>query len=105
MDEVPTGEELIRGKLNSETARLPWKELQRHFASGSTLFIDPALDLIEVGYRMHQDDAAIIEEWMNKGWIRPVSNEQARRWYNDNAELWTCVVRPWVLLQTIDEQD
>lgn len=103
MNDEISAEELLRGKLNSETARMPWKELQRHFASGSTLWIDPALDLIEVGYRMERDDAQAIETWMNKGWIRPVSNDQARRWYNDDAELWTCVVRPWVLLQEVDE--
>ncbi|MBT4076778.1 MAG: DUF2288 domain-containing protein, partial [Gammaproteobacteria bacterium] len=32
-----TSVELIRGKLNSETARIPWKELQRYFAGGYTL--------------------------------------------------------------------
>ncbi len=105
MDDDISAEELIRGKLNSETARMPWKELQRHFATGHTLYIDPSLDLIEVGYRMERDDAAQIEEWMKQSLIRPVSNDQARRWYNDDAELWTCVVRPWVLLQPADEQD
>ncbi len=105
MNDDISAEELMRGKLNSETARMPWKELQRHFASGHTLYIDPSLDLIEVGYRMERDDAAQIEEWMTQSLIRPVSNDQARRWYNDDAELWTCVVRPWVLLQPADEQD
>jgi hypothetical protein len=105
MGDEPGAGERIRGKLNSETARLPRKTLQRNFASGIRLYIDPELDLIEVGLRMHQDDAKAIEEGMNKGWIRPLSNEQARRWHKDDAELRACVLRPWVLLQAADEQD
>ncbi len=103
MNDAISGEELARAKLNSETARIPWKELQRHFASGHTLYIDPELDLIEVGYRMERDDAERIGAWMDSGLIRAVENDEARRWYNDDAELWCCVVRPWVLLQPVDE--
>ena len=30
---------LIRGKLVSETAKMPWSDLQRFFANGSTLYV------------------------------------------------------------------
>lgn len=99
-----TQEELIRGKLNSETARIPWKALQRYFAGGYTLIVKQQLDLIEVAYQMHQDNAAQIEQWMNANLIHPVSNDQAREWHNDDAQLWACVIKPWVLIQALDEQ-
>ncbi len=94
-----TSAELIRGKLNSETARMPWKELQRHFASGYTLFVDQQLDLIEVAFQFEQDNAKQIEIWLNSQLIQQVSNDQAREWFNDDASLWTSVVKPWVLIQ------
>ncbi len=94
--------ELISGKLNSETARIAWKELQRYFAGGYTLVIDQQLDLIEVAYQIQQDNSVQIEQWMQQNLISQVSNAQARRWFNDDAKLWACVVKPWVLLQDPD---
>lgn len=97
-----TSEQLTRGKINSETARMRWKELQRYFAGGYTLQVETQLDLIDVAYQMQQDNAGQIEQWMNEQLIHQVSNEQAREWYNDDAELWSCVIKPWVLIQPCD---
>lgn len=97
-----TSEQLARGKINSETARIHWKELQRYFAGGYTLLVETELDLVEVAYQMQQDNAGQIEQWMNEQLIHQVSNEQAREWYNDDAELWSCVIKPWVLIQPCD---
>jgi hypothetical protein len=99
-----TSEQLIRGKLNSETARIPWKELQRYFAGGYTFVVDQQLDLIDVAYQFEQDNAKQIEIWLNDQLIQQVSNDQARQWYNDDASLWACVVKPWVLIQPGDEE-
>lgn len=98
-----TNEQLIRGKLNSETARIAWKELQRYFAGGYTLFVDDQLDLIDVAYQFHQDNAAQIEQWLGEQRLKQVTNQQARQWFNDDAVLWACVVSPWVLIQSADE--
>ena len=97
-----TSEQLTRGKINSETAKIHWKELQRYFAGGYTLQVETELDLIEVAYQMQQDNAEQIEQWMNEQLLHQVSNEQAREWYNDDAELWSCVIKPWVLIQPCD---
>lgn len=97
-----TSQELLRGKLNSETARIPWKELQRYFAGGYTLNVDLQLDLIEVAYQMHCDNATQIEQWMNTNLIHQVTNEQAREWYNNDQMMWACVIKPWVLIQPVD---
>ena len=97
-----TSAELIRGKLNSETARIPWKELQRYFAGGYTMIVSLQLDLVDVAYQFEQDNAKQIELWLNDELIKQVSNNQARQWFNDDAELWACVVQPWVLIQPTD---
>ena len=97
-----TSAELIRGKLNSETARIPWKELQRYFAGGYTMIVSLQLDLVDVAYQFEQDNAKQIELWLNDELIKQVSNDQARQWFNDDAQLWACVVQPWVLIQQAD---
>jgi len=94
-----SSDELLRAKLNLETARISWQELQRFFAMGSTLSVSSDLDLVEVGVCFARDDAAIVENWLKAGTVAPVSDELARHWLEKDADLWCLVVRPWVLVQ------
>ena len=44
----PTDSDILRAKLNQETAKADWKELQPFFARGQTVAVAGDLDLIEV---------------------------------------------------------
>ena len=89
----------LRAKINSETARLPWAELERHFALGSMVFVSPELDLIDVAVRISHDDKDSIASWMADGKIGKVTDAQAQAWAEAQAALWTCVVHPFILVQ------
>ena len=89
----------LRDKINRETARLPWSELQKHFAVGSVVFVSVELDLVDVAVRISHDDKASIVQWMADGKIAKVSDTQAQRWLASGAALWTAVVSPFVLVQ------
>lgn len=89
----------LHDKINSETARLPWAELQRHFAQGNVIFVSPALDLIDVAQRMSHDDKDSIARWLADSHIGKVSDAQAQAWSEAQAALWTCVVHPFILVQ------
>lgn len=89
----------LRNKVNRETARLPWTELQKHFAQGNVVWVANSLDLVDVAVRISHDDKANITQWMNSGLIAKVSDQQAQRWLDANAELWACVVSPFILVQ------
>lgn len=91
--------QLVRAKINSETAQIPWKELQRFFASGKTLYLEAKLDLVEVAFAFHQDDAKQVEQWLNSEQVSGVSTEQAKRWIDEDRSVWAVVVKPWVLIQ------
>ena len=91
--------ELIRAKLNLETARIPWRELQRFFAAGKVLRVAAGLDLVEVACALEQDDVARVEDWTRAAALRPVSDAEARQWIASDALLWAVVVKPWVLVQ------
>ena len=41
-------EDILRAKLNAETGKLAWKELERHFARGVVVKVAGDLDLVEV---------------------------------------------------------
>lgn len=91
--------DLIRGKLVSETAKMPWTELQRFFANGSTLYVSPDLDLIDVAFAFQRDLAPQVKPWLDQALVAPVSTDQAKAWFKQDSLLWTVVVKPWVLLQ------
>ena len=92
-------EDLLRVKLNSETAKMAWSELQRFFASGKTLYVASDLDLIDVASAFQQDNTELVADWLQQEKVSPVSDTQARGWLDRNCSLWTVVVKPWVLVQ------
>ncbi len=94
-------QELDRININLETARIAWKELQVYFASGATLSVSSALDLVEVAMQISKDNQAQVAQWMESGQVARVSDAQALAWYAADAEVWAVVVRPYVLVQEI----
>lgn len=91
--------EIFKAKVNLETSLIPWKELQRFFASGAAIQISNDLDLVEVAYQISEDNKAIVQEWLAQGKINHVSDDQALIWYESDAEVWAVVVSPYVLIQ------
>ena len=89
----------LRLKVNSETARLPWRELEKHFAQGNVVWIANELDLVEVAVRISHDDKITITQWMADGQLAKVSDQQALDWQAAAASLWAVVVSPFILVQ------
>ncbi|HZV65515.1 MAG TPA: DUF2288 domain-containing protein [Telluria sp.] len=99
MKTKPENDTDLRIKINRETARLPWSELQRHFAQGTVIYVSEALDLVDVAVRISHDDKESIARWMADGKLAKVSDAQAKAWADTDASLWTSVVSPFVLVQ------
>jgi len=91
--------EILRAKLNGETARVAWAELQRHHARGVVVHVAGELDLIEVAVAMAQDDGSAISRWMQSGQMVKMTDEKAMDWLKRDPDLWSVVVAPWVLVQ------
>src|SRR5689334_19681857 len=90
---------LLRAKLNLETSRLPWAELERFFAAGMVIHVSADLDLVEVATAVANDDKQAVLQWMSQQKLAKVSDVQAQSWLDDGAALWTVVVKPWILVQ------
>jgi len=95
----PLKDSELHDKINRETARVHWSELERHFASGAVVWVSEALDLVEVALRIAHDDKASIARWMNEGKLAKVSTVQAQTWQAAGSLLWASVVSPFVLVQ------
>jgi hypothetical protein len=94
----------IEQHINLETAQIHWHELQRFFASGNAIAVDPTLDLTHVAAQIVADNAAKIKEWMDAGLVDAVKDTQAQLWYEQNALVWAVVIKPWVLVQPMIKQ-
>lgn len=99
MKTKPENDTDLRIKINRETARLPWSELEKHFAQGNVVYVSPELDLIDVALRVSHDDKDSIGRWMAEGKVAKVSDVQAATWSAADSKVWASVVSPFVLVQ------
>jgi hypothetical protein len=90
-----------RDLLNAQTGRISWTELQRHFARGVVIVVDPDLDLIDVAARMVEDNTDPIRHWTEMGRLARADTGHAKSWEASQAQFWAVVVAPWVLVQEI----
>lgn len=89
----------VRSKLNLETARISWKELQTYFARGHVVYVARSQDLLSVAQALTDDNRSQLEAWMKSGEVGEVPADMARGWYEADASVWAVVVAPWVLIQ------
>jgi hypothetical protein len=104
MSDQSADRDILKAKLNQETAKASWKELQPFFARGQTVYVAPELDLIEVALAFSEDQADILALWRDKGQVDKVTDDQAAQWFETDQGLWTVVVMPWVLVQPMPVQ-
>lgn len=93
-------QELI-ARLNSETAKIGWHELQKHHAAGNVLGVAANADLIKVAIEFHRDNAAQIQHWLADNSVFEISDQQALQWFENNQQLWALVLPPFVLVQQV----
>lgn len=92
---------LLRAKLNQDSGKLTWREMQPHFARGSVIRVASDLDLIEVATAMAGDGAGLFSNWLQERRVGRATEDEAKDW-NERAPLfWAVVVAPWVLVQEI----
>lgn len=90
-------------QLNKETAKLPWNELERHFARGSVVKVAVGMDLINVAVMISKDDKATLETLMEEGKVANATTDDAKVWQECSCEFWAVVVAPWVVVQEIEK--
>lgn len=89
----------VKVKLNLETSRISWHDLQVYYARGHVVKVAPELDLLDVAAELSADNKAQFERWLAEAKVGDVSPDLARHWYDENTELWAVVIAPWVLVQ------
>ena len=98
-DELTQRRDRLFAEYLSQTARIPWRDLQTYYAGGSVVYVAAELDLVDVAVQLGLDNTAAFEQWIAAGTVAPVSDQQALLWYESERELWAVVAAPWVLVQ------
>ena len=91
--------ELLRAKLNRETGRTGWTDLEPHYRRGAVIHVNTALDLVDVAVRIAEDDTVSVKRWMKSGDIARLTPDQAAEYHRIGRIFWAVVVAPWVLIQ------
>lgn len=89
----------LEQRLNTETAKINWHELQKHYAAGNVLAVAQTADLIKVAVAFHQDDTTKVQAWLADKTLFEINDEQALDWYESKTEHWAVVIPPFVLVQ------
>lgn len=97
----PDHSAILKARLNQETARVDWHELQPFFARGQTVAVAGDLDLVEVAVAFAEDRVDLIGQWRAEARVGAVSDDQARAWVRADQRMWAVVVKPWVLVQAV----
>jgi len=95
-------QEASRETINLETAKIAWKDLEIYYAGGNVISVSPELDLIDVALVITNDNTEQLKEWTTQGLIDSVTDEQAKQYANTQATVWAVVIKPWILIQTIN---
>jgi hypothetical protein len=91
----------LEQRLNTETAKINWHELQKHYAAGNVLAVAETADLIKVAVAFHQDDTTKVQAWLADKTLFEINDEQALDWYKSKTEHWAVVIPPFVLAQKV----
>jgi len=89
----------IEAHLNTETGKIRWSELEKHFARGVVVKVAAELDLVAVAAAFVRDDEAAVMEWMTAQQVWRANDDDASDWHARDPLLWAVVAAPWVLVQ------
>ena len=98
---MTTPSDILRAKLNLETARLGWPELERHFARGVVVKVAPGMDLVDTALQIAENNTAVVDAWLADGCIARAEMSDAEDWHARQPAFWAVVVAPWVLVQEV----
>jgi hypothetical protein len=101
---MTTPRDILRAKLNLETAQLAWPELERHFARGSVIKVAAGTDLIDTALHVAENNAATVQAWLAEGRIARAEMRDAEDWHARQPMFWAVVVAPWVLVQEVQKE-
>ncbi len=77
-----------------------WQWLRPHLERGSLIVVAPGLDLAEAGYRIAEDNASMVNKWIESGKLGRPTPAQMEAWNASPTKLFQMlIVSPYILLK------
>lgn len=90
-------------KLAKYTGQVPWSYLEPHYETGSLYFVDPSLDLKQVGAAISDNLTDQVKAWLKSGDLVKIEALHAMQWEDGETEFEALVISPFVLCRPIQE--
>ena len=100
-DSEPDHELSLAQKLNLETGKMEWSELQTYFARGIVIVVAQGQDLVKTAVDLTDDNKSQIEKMIQRGDIARANDDHARDWLEREPLFWAVVITPWVVVQEV----
>lgn len=93
----------LRQELATMVGPTQWNWLKPHIARDAVVFVDPQLDLVEVGVALTDDNVQSVQRWIGEQLITKPTKEQLQAWgaIGPGNQLQSLIVQPYVLVQEI----
>lgn len=93
----------LRQDLAEMVGPTQWNWLKPHIARDAVVFVDPQLDLVDVGVALTNDNVQSVQRWIGEQLITKPTKEQLETWgiSGPNNQLQSLIVQPYVLVQEI----
>ena len=93
----------LRQELANMVGPAQWNWLKPHIARDAVVFVDPQLDIVDVGVALTNDNVQSVQRWIGEQLITKPSKEQLETWgvSGPTNRLQSLIVQPYVLVQEI----
>ena len=92
----------LRTSFQASLDQAEWLWLAKHVERDAVILVAPGTDLLDIGVRIAQDDAATIETWIQEGKLAKPTRVQLDAWSSEPTKRFlSLVVQPYVLIQEI----
>ncbi len=90
----------IKDRLSQDVANIEWKDLLPHAKRDAIIVVSEALNLLEVGAAIAQDNTTSVSIWIENKSISKPSSKQLTNWNNNPEKQFTAlIVQPFVIVQ------
>jgi hypothetical protein len=91
----------IQEQLSQDMANIEWSDLIPHCQRDAVIVVDEALNLIEAGVAIAQDNVAQVQVWVEEQLLQKPTEQQLSLWNQSPSQRFsTLIVQPYVLISS-----
>ena len=86
-------------KIEKYSGEIDWAYLEPHYKTGNLVYVDPCLDLKNVGLAFSSDNQKLVKVWLKSDDVVKPCDLHVQHWKKTKALFEAKIVRPFILIQ------